>query len=177
MRTLKYLTSYLGGACMSSFDPDAFLNTNVEGQMEAKFTPLPEDDYFDAYVEKLEAKEFKNGDTGEMQKALVVTVAILDQKAKAFMGMEKPTVKHNIFLDFDDSGRLSFGKNKNIQLGALREAVGQNTASAWSFRMLEGAGPFAVKITHRFAKDGQGPFANIARMAKPGEALGKAKAA
>ena len=40
------------------------------------------------------------------------------------------------------------GKNKNVQLGKLREALGQNGPGAWSFGMLEGASGI-VRIEHR----------------------------
>ena len=164
MRTLKYLTHALAGACFSSFDPDAFLSTHVEGQMETKFTPLPEGDY-NAYVDSIAASEMGQG--AEKSKVLVVTFAITDESAKQFMQMDKPTVKHNIFLDFEEDGRLSFGKNKNVALGALREAVGQNGPEPWSFRRLEGAGPVILKLTHRFNKTtGEGPYANVARVTK-----------
>lgn len=172
MRTFKLLTSPLAGACFSSFDPEAFLATHVEGQMETKFTPLPEADY-NAYVDKIEAAEM--GKSGNKRKVLVVTFAITDESAKAFMQMDKPTVKHNVFLDFEEDGRLSFGKNKNVALGALREAVGQNGPEPWSFRRLEGAGPVVIKLTHRFNTDtGEGPYANVARVAKPGAVTARA---
>ena len=150
---------------MTTFDPDAFLNTHVEGQMETKFTPLQEGDYGDAYIDKIEAAEMGGG--AEKSKVLIVTFAVMDQRAKDQMGMEKPTLKHNIFLDFEEDGRLSFGKNKNVALGALREAVNQNGPEPWSFRRLEGAGPVVLKITHRFNKEtGEGPYANVARVTK-----------
>lgn len=130
--------------------------------MESKFTPLPEADY-NAYIDSISAAEMGN----DKSKVLVVTFAITDESAKTFMQMEKPTVKHNIFLDFEEDGRLSFGKNKNIGLGALREATGLNGPEPFSFRMLEGKGPVVLKLTHRFNKTtGEGPYANVSRIAK-----------
>lgn len=151
---------------MSSFDKDTFLSTHVDGQMETKFTPLPEDDYM-AYIKDIDAAEMGKG--ADKSKVLIVTYAVTDERAKAFMGMDEPTVKHNIFLDFESDGRLSMGKNKNIALGALRDAVNQNGSGAWNFNMLRGAGPVVIKLTHRYNKEtGEGPYANVARVAKPG---------
>ena len=44
------------------------------------------------------------------------------------------------------NGQLEWGKNKNIDLGQLRNAVGQNTAGAWHIGMLSGAGPFVGRV-------------------------------
>ena len=42
---------------------------------------------------------------------------------------------------------MLFGSNKNVKLGRLREALGQNkNGQAWSFGMLKGAGPIKVSI-------------------------------
>lgn len=152
---------------MSTFDADTFLSTNIEGQMETKFTPLPEKDY-NAFIDDIGAAEMGKG--VEKRKVLIVTFAITDEDAKQFMQLDKPTVKHNVFLDFEENGSLSFGKNKNINLGQIRDAVGQNTGAPWSFGNLRGAGPVVIKLTHRFNKEtGEGPYANVARVAAPGK--------
>ena len=39
--------------------------------------------------------------------------------------------------------------NQNIQLGQVRDAVGQNNVGAWSPRQLVGAGPARLKIGER----------------------------
>lgn len=138
------------------FDKEAFLATAVEAQMETKFTPPPEGDYR-AFIKDIDTAEIKN------QPVLVIIYQFTDDSVKELMGTDEPTVKDNIFLDFEN-GRLAIGKNRNIKLGALREAVGQNTGAPWSATMLRGAGPVMLKIMHRMDKDGNGPFANVARV-------------
>lgn len=143
---------------MSTFNPDAFLNEVIEGANETKFTPPPVGDGYRAYIE--EVKGVTLGDSP----ALSVTYNIIDENVKAELGMDRVTVRDNIFLDFEADGRLSTGKNKNVKLGALREAVDQNTPGPWSPSRLIGAGPVLLKISHRFSKTGEGPFANVDRV-------------
>lgn len=146
------------------FDKETFLSTHIEAPMETKFTPLPEDDYR-AVIDDIDFVEMGQGEN--KSNVLVVVFAVLDAKAREFMKMDKPTVKHNIFLDFESDGRLSFGTNKNIGLGMLRDALGQNTGAPWNFNMLRGAGPVLLKINHRWNKQtGEGPFSNVKLIAK-----------
>lgn len=144
---------------MSSFDKETFLATHVEGAMEVKFTPLPVGDY-QAYIDDIDAGEI--GDSP----VLYVSYAIIDETAKAFMKMDKPLVRDTVFLDFEPDGRLSLGVNKNVKLGAIRDATGQNKSGPWNPNMLRGAGPVMLKLGHRFnKKTGEGPYANVERIA------------
>lgn len=141
-----------------NFDADTFMHTEVEGQLETKLTPPPEDEY-NAYVEDVEATELGGSP------ALAITYNVTDEAVKELLGMEKVTVRDNLFLDLDEQGRLEFGPNKNVKLGALREAVNQNDGSRWAPSMLVGQGPVRIKVTHRFNKTtGEGPYANVARV-------------
>lgn len=149
-----------------AFDKDTFLATHVEGAMETKFTPVPEADY-KAYIDEIDGSEVGKGE--EKQKVLNVSWKLVDVKPDVIelMGREDIIVKQTVFLDYSKDGRLEFGKNKNIALGALREAVGLNGPEPFSFRMLVGRGPCMLKINHRWnSTTGEGPFANVLRVAK-----------
>ena len=64
--------------------------------------------------------------------------------------MERISVKQSLFLDIDGSGALAFGANKNVKLGKLREALGQNNpGQSWNIQMLAGAGPLRIKVGSR----------------------------
>ena len=52
-------------------------------------------------------------------------------------------------LDVSDDGGIATGKNKNIELGRVRKAVGQNADGPWNITQLRGAGPVLVKVVHR----------------------------
>lgn len=147
----------------SAFDPDTFLNQEVTGSSEVKYTPVPIGEY-QAYVDDLEMSSYND------QPILQVTYAILNEELKASLGLEKPTVRDSIFLDMDPSGALAFGINKNVKLGRLREAVNQNDPKKkWNFNMLRGMGPVNIMVDHRWSdKNGikEGPFANITRVTR-----------
>lgn len=147
---------------MSVFDKDTFLATEVKGANEVKYTPIPIGDYTNCYIDDLDT------DTYNDEPILIVTWAIPDEKLKAALGLEKPTVQDRIFLDVNKDGSIAFGPNKNVRLGRIREAVGQNDPKkAWNFNMLRGAGPAMLKVSHRFNKTtGEGPYANIDRVVK-----------
>lgn len=146
---------------MSTFDADTFMNSEVQGAMETKYTPPPIGDY-NAFIEDVEAA--KLGDAS----GLKIKWKITDEQLKQLMGRDDNYVTQTVFLDFETDGRLAFGTNKNVQLGALRAAVGQNGPEAWSPRNLKGAGPCVLKISHRMGKKGpeDGPYANVDRVTK-----------
>lgn len=149
-----------GGTSGSAFDPDTFLNQEVTGQNEVKYTPVPIGEY-QAYIDDLSM------DSYEDQPILIVHYALLSEELKATLGLEKPTVQDRIFLDMNEDGSLAFGINKNVRLGRTREAVNQNDPKKkWNFNMLRGAGPVMIMVDHKFNKAGEGPFANVTRVAR-----------
>jgi hypothetical protein len=77
---------------------------------------------------------------GEKQSpALQVKYLIDDTSVRELTGMEEVLVSQTVWLDIDENtGLLAAGKNKNIKLGKLREAVGQNDGRPWMPSMLEG---------------------------------------
>ena len=127
------------------FDEDAFMSSTSEGEMSTEFTPVPVGEY-QAIVKKVGTR------SGEGEKGawamLDVTWAIDDAGVTEETGMDNPSVRQSIFLDITESGGLDMGKGKNIGLGRLREALGQNTGAAWSPTMLEG-NVATVSVDHR----------------------------
>lgn len=66
----------------------------------------------------------------------------------------KPTITQSIMLDITDEGGLDMGEGKNVQLGRLREALGQNDDGApWQPAMLYG-GRARLDIQHRIDNNG-----------------------
>lgn len=145
---------------MSTFNPDTFLNTEVKGPMETKFTPVPEND--DGYVASIESISARNPKDDVF--ILDVNWNIHDDDLKAKMGRDKILVRQSVFLDYED-GRLQFGENKNVQLGRLREAVGQNTGKPWSPHMLIGAGPARIKTKNRHVEETDDWYTDVKRVA------------
>ena len=127
----------------TTFDPNVFAETAVEGEMSTRFEPVEEGDY-EAFIEKFEVREVNNGGV-----VLDVHWSITDEELKSKMNLENITIRQGIFLDIED-GKLVIGPNKNIKLGRLREALGQNkSGKPWSFNDLTGAGPCTIHVTQR----------------------------
>lgn len=132
---------------MSEFHPDNFLDTEMDDALEDVYTPIPEADYM-ALVDDIKMRTTKAD-----QQILDVTYDILDEDLKTKMDTEKVIVRQSLFLDIDN-GVLALGSNKNIKLGKLRAALGQNVqGKPWSPRLMKGAGPIKIHVTQRPDKD------------------------
>lgn len=124
------------------FDTDDFLNQSTEAELSTQFTPVPEGEY-NARADKLDIR------TPNDKVILDVTWVIDDDNVREVTGMDNPTVRQSVFLDMTADGGLDTGKGKNVQLGRLREALGQNKpGEPWSFRNIEGS-VARVKVSHR----------------------------
>lgn len=160
------------------FDASTFMQQTVDGPLETEYTLVPEgeylmtiDDFDEKAFEKIEF-EYKKGDKagtpGTMTKFNVPFV-VQDDKVKQELARDKVVVTKQIILDLDDAGGLSKDKNKNIELGRIRQAAGQNDSGPWSPANLRGAGPMMGKIVHREfeRKDGtKGKRAEIDRVVR-----------
>ena len=114
------------------FDPDTFMSMTTEEASETSFRPIPEGEYM-AVISKIE------GRTPKGMSILDITWEIDDEAVRAETGMDSPQIRQSIFLDINSEGGLERGPNKNVQLGRLRSALGQNNpGQAWSPAMLEG---------------------------------------
>jgi len=143
------------------FDPENFMHQEVEGALETNYMPVPEGEY-EAYIRDLEAKEVntKNGPST----CLNLNYAVNDDAVAESMGVETPTVRQTVFLDLGEDGSLLMGNGKNIRLGQVREAVGQNKqGKPWSPAQLEGAGPVSILVSHRHGDDGE-VYAQVKRV-------------
>lgn len=167
----------LNSVLRAPFDADAFMNATIDAPLDFERTLVPEAEYrlmvddFDSSI--FESIEFtykrgpNAGSAGTMQKGNF-PIIVDDDKVRALLQTDKVRVYYTCNLDYDDTtGQLLFGPNKNIDLGKLRHAVGQDAPGTWSVSQLRGAGPFMGKIKHRegLRKDGSKfKIAEIERM-------------
>lgn len=151
-----------------SFDKDLFLNIGTEEAMETAFPAIPDGDY-PAFITKLEANKFDGKDGKPDSYLLEVTWELTDEAVKAETGLEKPTARQRVFLDVAPSGALLTGKGKNIQLGRLRETLGQNRpGQPWNPNMLLGNfGTVRVRSEERNDR----LYANVVAVAPAGQAI------
>jgi hypothetical protein len=159
------------------FDPDTFLQQSVDGPLATDFTLVPIGEYMasidDFDRDAIETIEFeykkgaRAGQPGKMYK-FNCPIVINDDKVKAELGREKVVVTKQIILDIDeDTGKLATGVNRNVDLGRIRDAVGQNDSAP--IASLRGAGPFIARVTHVdfTRKDGsKGKRAEVDRVAR-----------
>ncbi len=124
-----------------SFDADLFLSTQVDAKLDTRRLPIPPGDYI-AQITAIKGREFESRkNPGENMLVLSVTWQIDDANGaiKQATGLENPTVVQDVFIDRTPSGGLATGTGQNVQLGKLREAVGQNIpGQPWAPLMLVG---------------------------------------
>jgi hypothetical protein len=160
------------------FDANEFMQTQMDKPLETEYTLVPIGEYmmtiddFTADAFEVINFEYKKGERagtpGSMTKVTIPFV-VQDDKIKKEMQRDKVIVGKQLILEFEDDGKtIATGPNKNIELGRIKAAVGQDKGP-WSFANLRGAGPFMGKVTHveYQRKDGsKGKRAEIERVTR-----------
>jgi hypothetical protein len=129
----------------SLFDPQSFLeSTEVTGEMSTKRVLCPIGRY-NMQIDKYEAKRINKDDGTSfcmIDFSFIVDGGSLDATGlpvKDSTGSDKNFARMSGFLDFTESGALDLGTGKNITLGQIRAACGQNDPSRpWSIKSLVG---------------------------------------
>lgn len=148
---------------MSTFDPQSFMSSQFNEASETKFIACPEGE-FPAVVKHVEANTWQSKDGSKSGLKLDLTWTIDDESVRQSTGMAEPQVKQSVMLDLTESGGLATGTNKNVNLGRLRDAVGQNVSGKpWSPPMLQGQ-VARVTVRHRLYEDQV--FAEVKGVAK-----------
>jgi len=146
-RAIITLTQLLEQHKMSAFDSATFLNASTQEAGETQYTPVPACEA-KSIIEKVAGKAVTNSKTQEEMIILDVRFEVLDDEIRELLAMDKVMVTQGYFCDLTSDGLLDWGTNKNIALGRLRDAVGQNVdGEPWAPGMLEGAGPLTIMIS------------------------------
>lgn len=126
------------------FNTETFLQTTFTESSSLRREPIPVGEY-NATVENIKPEVTNNGSP-----LLRVTWKIQDFEHD---DVNNRLVDQTVWLDVTESGALDMSKGKNIGLGRLREAVGQNApGKPWSPGMLLGQ-VARVSISHRSDKE------------------------
>jgi len=152
-----------------SFDPNAFMQSAAD-PMPTQMNVCPEGEYpfmIDSDPKSVAVKNIK-GVGKESGKPydfyqMEITCLLADEAVKAKLNRAKVTVRFRVNLDIDGGGKLEQGEGRNVGLGRLRAALGQNTPG-WKPQDLLGAGPFIGKVEHTTVKDAT--YADIVRVGK-----------
>ena len=155
-----------------AFDPSAFMNTPAD-PLPTAYEVVPEGEYqmlLDSDLKMLEVRKIEgvSSKSGEpyLFYQIELSCLVLDEKVKQKLGRDKVTARMRINLDLDEAGKLNSGPNRNVALGQLREALGQNK-TGWTPQQLLGAGPFIGRVKH--VADKKNPdvkYAEISNVAK-----------
>jgi hypothetical protein len=136
------------------------MNQQTSGAMDTQYIPVPAGDY-SALIDDVKPRKAKDStilDISWLVGADQVVASGPDEgkTVQQVTGLPKNTVRQSIFLDLTAEGFLDVSKGKNVQLGALREALGQNDPQRpWGPGMLKGQ-MATVAVSHRMAEDGSG---------------------
>ena len=147
---------------ISTFDPDLFLGGEMKGGFDTSFARVPPGEY-SAMIDDVKVRKV-NTDDGE-RAVMDVTWLIIDEDVKKETELERPTCRQGFFLDVNDKGGLERGKNKNVGLGRLLEALGIDQGDKWSPEGLKSS-MAVVRVEHKPNKDDpENPYANVTRVA------------
>lgn len=151
---------------MSTFNPEQFMSTTTTDKMDTNTIPVP-DGTHRAQVDSINYRTLEAKDTNPERTIMEINWAVTSDDVKKKTGLDKPIAKQSIWLDLNGQGQLLTGAGKNIGLGALREALGQNKpGKLWAPSYLNNA---VATILVKGEKDKQNPdvvYARVTRVSK-----------
>lgn len=139
------------------FDAGQFMQATVDAPMATEYEICPEGLFpamigdFDEKAIQRHSFTYKQGPQAGQPGSMVkfnCPFSIQDETVKAQMERETVYADQQIILDTNELGQLDLGKGKNVKLGQIREALGQNAAGPWNIMNLRGAGPLLVQVVH-----------------------------
>lgn len=139
----------------AEFDVNSFMNESMDTpELDLAIIPVPEGEHLGQIgtgdKDVLPKIGSKNGKPWMM---LEVRIMLTDPNMATLLQRENPSVRYSFFIDLDEQGKPDFRPQRNVNLGKLRDAVGQNKAGPWSFSMLKGQ-PVKVKTKQKKADSG-----------------------
>ena len=145
---------------------DAPMATNLASVPEGEYSAMIGD--FDSSAFKTVTTTDKNTGDKRDRPVLEVPFLIQDDALKAKLGRESVSHRETYWLDMTADGRLDTGLDKNVRLGQLRQALGQNNHGVpWAPTMLRGQGPLRIVIkTTSDKRDPEKKYTNITKYAK-----------
>ena len=152
----------------SVFNPEQFIGTSTDSVGSTQYFPSPIGDWPGQVVRvdcrRITSKQEKT--LGQEYTLLEITWELISDEVREATDLEHPSARQSIFLDLTPSGGLDFGRNKNVPLSRLREAVSQNKSGRpWSPSHLVGQTAL-VHVEHDVNKDTGEPRAIVTRGAK-----------
>ena len=151
-----------------ALNTEEFLQTTTTEALDDHLEPWPVGEWLALLVDfSIDTFEYKKGDrAGETGYRMVVKYEAQDEEVRIICERDKVTLSDSILLDVTPDGNgLDFGKGKNIGLGQLRSATGQNVpGQEWSPLMLKGQ-PVKINVKHEIYEDR--PIARVRGVTAP----------
>jgi len=151
-----------------AFNKDAFLQQTVAAALDTKRIPFPDGTHDEGIVIKdlsLNSGTVKDGENaGKTWAQLTIIYKSNDPDVRKEMNVaddQDATVRQQLFLDLTDDGMLDVSPGRNIALGKVRLAAGQNTDEEWTMLDLKGAAVGGIQVKHNINKDTQDVYAEV----------------
>ncbi len=152
---------------MSTFNPEAFMNTEVDEDLATAATPVAEGQWNDPLIKDVAVRQVQRRDGSGSFISLDCRVEIHDPDLKAemeFEGDRLPTCRYSMILETTDDGQLATGGDSNWRLGALFEACGLSRPFVLS--NLKGASAGSCTVKQELNEKTQSMVANIVSMSE-----------
>jgi hypothetical protein len=150
----------------SQFNPDIFLQGTYTDAGSTKTTPHPIGEYIGIITEAVARQVQGKKDPGQYYVFLDYTVEVpVPVEAQEELGRETSKLRYSGSLDLTPQNGIDWGKGKNVWLGRLREAIGQNIpGQEWHPRMPVGR-PIKVIVGHRTGDNPDDLYSDIKSIA------------
>jgi hypothetical protein len=157
---------------LSQFDPDRFLLAEYTEALETDRTLIPQGEVKIDTIrdfEIIKPRLWKNPQTQEqvwLSPQLRLHMLITDQGVLDQLNAKRDEHiwRYQMNLDINENQQLDYGPNRNLQLGRLRAAIGQNVAGIpWSVMQLKNCPSFGVTVVHKQRKDSEEKDENISK--------------
>lgn len=154
-----------------SFNPNAFMDEAPGGKLDTALEPPREGEYMftPESCEISEQTSTKPEHAGKSWPRMTIQWRLMDEAEKQRLGRDNVFVRQQFLLDTDPTtGRLDFGKGKNVRLGSIYEALGMNDGTGTPNRINNASGTLVLgRVTHTSAKnDPETKYAEVSRVAK-----------
>lgn len=148
-----------------TFDPTRFLDDSTQDEGSTVYQPVPEGDYIGIVAKEPEFRPWQGKkDPSKSGMTMDLTWSVDDQGVKQLLERDEVFVRQGLMLDLTANGGIDWGKNKNVKLHQVRDAVGLNRkGETFQPRMLAGKAA-RIKVKHRVTEDGQ-IFAEVTQVA------------
>ena len=140
----------------TQFDVASFMNESIDSVLDTKIEPIPEGEHMAQIGVGEKDIDIAVGVSTKNQKPwmrLDMMLTFTDPNLAAQLKREQVKGRYSIMLDLNEQGRLDLRPQRNVNLGKLRDAVGQNRPGPWNFNMLKGQ-PIKVKVKHKTLDSG-----------------------